>query len=480
MIPLQKYNERGPLFSISNPFLSNLWPRSGNKKQEFGLWAAGATHVGFFAVDSRIRCRSTNEQSDDKEAAMTTSPKLIERKPYMQILRDVRDEHIIKVVTGMRRCGKSTLLAMFADELRHGGVPSEQILVYNFEDLDTLAIGDMMSIYRHITARLCPNKINYVFLDEPQNILSFERLIDSLYIKNNVDIYVTGSNAKLLSGELATLLTGRYIEIAMLPFSFSEYCQMKTTAPNISKIECLAQFIYDGGIPQTVMLSERSERRSDEFVSGILKTIIEKDILIRHGRTNRAAFERILDFVLDSTGSPISPRSIADTLKSNGVNIDKSAIARYLEYLQEAFLLYKVARYDLKGKNLLQTLNKYYISDPAFRKTRLRRKRGDDRGHLLENAVYLELLRRNREVYTGKFRDKEIDFVAVDGSGYISYYQVAYAAVEHTTLERELAPLRAIRDSYPKFLISADVDHNPVYDGIKKLNAADWFLDEVK
>jgi predicted AAA+ superfamily ATPase len=403
--------------------------------------------------------------------------KLIERKPYMGIIREMKNEHIIKVVTGMRRCGKSTLLQMFAAELKRE-VPAQRILFYNFEDLDILAIGDMIDIYHDIASRLHPTEMNYVFLDEPQNIKDFERLVDSLYIKNNVDLYITGSNANLLSGELATLLTGRYLEIAMLPFSFQEYWEMTAGAPNLSKNESLAQFIFDGGIPQAVSLSEKSIERSNDFVMGILNTVVEKDIAKRHSKTNMMAFERLLDFVLDSTGSLISPRSVADAMTTNGFNIDKSTVSRYLKYLEESFLLYRAPRYDVKGKNLLQTLDKYYLVDPAFRKVRLGRKVVDDRGHLLENAVYLELLRRSVKVYIGKLRDKEIDFVAVDSKGMVAYYQVAYSVTEPATLQRELAPLRAIKDSYPKYLISADWDGNPIYEGIRKVNAAEWFLGE--
>jgi len=401
--------------------------------------------------------------------------KLIERKPYMQTLRDLKDEHLIKVVTGMRRCGKSTLLEMFADELRQS-VPEDRIQFYNFEDLDTLAIGDHAAVHRHISDKLVPGKMNYVFLDEVQNVPQFERMVDSLYIKKNVDLYITGSNARLLSGEMATLLTGRYIETSMLPFSYAEFCQAASGAPNFTKTESLAQFIFQGGLPQAVALSVRSPVQADNFVDGVLSTILEKDIFRRHSRTDRQAFNRIMDFIFDSVGSMVSPRSISESLKSSGITVDKGAVARYLSYMEEAFLLYRVPRYNLKGKAILQTLDKYYLADPSFRKVRLERGMAVDRGHLLENAVYLELRRRSRRVYVGKWRESEIDFVAVGNDGVTSYYQVAWNVFDPATLERELAPLRAIRDSNPKYLLTADADVNPVYDGIRKLNVADWLL----
>lgn len=401
--------------------------------------------------------------------------KLIERRPYMQNLRNFKDEHIIKVVTGMRRCGKSTLFEMFAEELQER-IPARQIQFYNFEDLTTLSIGDYSEIHRHITEQLVPDAMNYVFLDEVQNVANFERMVDSLFIKKKVDLYVTGSNAWLLSGELATLLTGRYIEIAMLPFSYAEYREAAQTTPNITKDESLAQFIYHGGIPQAVELAKQHANQAEIYTASVLNTILEKDIFKRHARTDRQAFEKILDFVLDSTGSLISPRSIADTLQSNGSFVDKGAVGRYLSYMTDAFLLYKVPRYNVKGKSILQTLDKYYLADPSFRQVRLGRKFTDDRGHLLENAVYLELRRRNREVYVGKMRNSEVDFVTVAHDGYVSYYQVAYTVTDAATLERELTPLRSIRDSNPKYLLTADWDVNPVYDGIRKLNVMDWLL----
>lgn len=402
---------------------------------------------------------------------------LIERKQYMQQLRNLKDQNIIKVISGVRRCGKSTLLMMFADELVRGGVAVEQIQFYNFEDLDTLAIGDIFQIHTHIKERLVADKPNYIFLDEIQNVAEFQRLVDSLYIKPNMDVYITGSNAYMLSGELATLLTGRYVEINLLPLQFSEYYRfMVSKSPNLSKSEILANFIHYGGIPEYHKQLSISEKQADLFADSILKTIIEKDIFQRLNITNKHDFNKIVDFIFDTVGSYVSPRSISDTLRSNGTVVDKETVAKYLDALCEAYLIYKVPRFEIKGKGLLQTLNKYYVVDPCFAKVRLKKAVLKDRSHWLENMVYLELVRRNKDVFIGKRNNLEVDFVAIDYNGYTSYYQVSWTTENADTLERELASLRAIKDSTPKYLLTTDVDFNPVYDGIRKLNVIDWML----
>ena len=402
---------------------------------------------------------------------------LIERKQYMQQLRSLKDQNVIKVISGVRRCGKSTLLMMFAEELIQGGVDRKQIQFYNFEDLDTLAIGDIYQIHTYIKERLVDDKPNYIFLDEIQNVAEFQRLVDSLYIKPNVDVYITGSNAYLLSGELATLLTGRYIEINILPLQFAEYYQfILSKSPNLSKQEILANFIHYGGIPEYNKQLNISEKQADLFAQSVLKTIVEKDIFQRLNITNKHDFNKIIDFVFDSVGSYVSPRSISDTLRSNGTIIDKQTVAKYLDALCEAYLIYKVPRFEIKGKGLLQTLNKYYVVDPCFAKVRLKKAILKDRSHWLENMVYLELLRQNKEVFIGKRHNLEVDFVAIDYNDYTSYYQVAWTTENADTLERELASLKAIKDSTPKYLLTTDVDFNPVYDGIRKLNVIDWML----
>lgn len=402
---------------------------------------------------------------------------LIERKQYMQQLRNLKDQNIIKVISGVRRCGKSTLLMMFADELIRNGVHKEQIQFYNFEDLDTLAIGDIYQIHTHIKNLLVEDEPNYIFLDEIQNVKDFQRLVDSLYIKSNVDVYMTGSNAYMLSGELATLLTGRYVEINLIPLQFSEYYDfIHIKSPNLSKNETLANFIRYGGVPEYIKQLQIGEKQADMFADSILKTIVEKDIFQRLNITNKHDFNKIIDFIFDSVGSYVSPRSISDTLRSNGTVIDKQTVAKYLDAMCDVYLIYKVPRYEIQGKGLLQTLNKYYVVDPCFAKVRLKKRVLRDRSHWLENMVYLELVRRNKEVFIGKRNNLEVDFVVVDNDGYTSYYQVAWTTESPETLERELASLRAIKDSNPKYLLTTDNDFNPVYDGIRKLNVIDWML----
>ena len=364
---------------------------------------------------------------------------LINRKQYMQQLRNLKDQNIIKVISGVRRCGKSTLLMMFADELIRNGVQKEQIQFYNLEDLDTLALGDIYQIHAHIKNLLVEDKANYIFLDEIQNIKEFQRLVDSLYIKPNVDIYITGSNAYMLSGELATLLTGRYVEINLLPLQFTEYNDfIHLKSPNLSNNETLANFIHYGGVPEYVKQLQIGEKQADMFADSILKTIVEKDIFQRLNITNKHDFNKILDFIFDSVGSYVSPRSISDTMRSNGTVIDKQTVAKYLDAMCDAYLIYKVPRYEIQGKGLLQTLNKYYVVDPCFAKVRLKKKVLKDRSHWLENMVYLELVRRNKDVFIGKRNNLEVDFVVTDNDGYTSYYQVAWTTESPETLERVL------------------------------------------
>lgn len=290
-------------------------------------------------------------------------------------------------------------------------------------------------------------------------------------------MYITGSNAYILSGELATLLTGRYVELNLLPLQFSEYYNYSILkSPNLSRIESLANYIHYGGVPEYIKQLQIGEKQADLFADSILKTIVEKDIFQRLGITNKHDFNKILDFIFDSVGSYVSPRSISDTLRTQGTVVDKQTVAKYLDAMCDAYLIYKVPRFEIKGKGLLQTLNKYYVVDPCFAKVRLKKGILKDRSHWLENMVYLELVRRNKDVFIGKRNNLEVDFVAIDDSGYTSYYQVAWTTENPNTLERELAPLKAIKDSNPKYLLTTDMDFNPVYDGIRKLNVIDWML----
>jgi predicted AAA+ superfamily ATPase len=346
-----------------------------------------------------------------------------------------------------------------------------------------------------------------------QKVKDFQRLVDSLYIKKNCDVYITGSNAYLLSGELATLLTGRYIETEILPFSYAEYLDYLALNPkkedsatandkakflkllkkesfgNLGKNgvlspemmmnETMFDYIYNGGMPNTVIFEDEEQEMSKDFLRSVLNTIVEKDIFQRHEVYAKPSFQKLIDFLMDSVGSLISPNSIANVFKSEKMPIDNKTVSQYLDYLVISYLFHKVPRYDLKGKNLLRTLDKYYISDTGFRKVRLAKGKTADIGHLLENAVYLELRRRYKNVYVGKWSEHEVDFVAIDSDNNISYYQVAFSTANPETLERELRSLQAIRDSNPKYLLTMDMDFNPVYDGIRKLNVADWMLQNI-
>jgi predicted AAA+ superfamily ATPase len=336
-------------------------------------------------------------------------------------------------------------------------------------------MGDFLSVYKYITSKLKDNEMNYIILDEVQNIKEFERLVDGLFIKDNCDVYITGSNATLLSGELATLLTGRYIEIKMLPFSFFEYSKL-SNPQKLSKMESFTDYIYSGGIPESIKIRKTNDELADEYLRNIFDTLIYKDIYVRHIIRNKPAFERTVDFLLDSIGSFVSPNSIANSLTANGFKINNETIANYLELLTSSMLFYKVPRYDIKGKRLLQTINKYYVVDNGLRKVRLDKTASQDLGHLLENVVYFELLRRYSKVSVGKVGENEIDFIAYDSNGYISYYQVAWSTINKMTLDRELKPLAAIKDNNAKYLLTTDFDINPSYNGIKKLNVVDWAL----
>jgi predicted AAA+ superfamily ATPase len=321
--------------------------------------------------------------------------------------------------------------------------------------------------------------MNYIFLDEVQNVKEFERLVDGLFIKNNTDIYITGSNAYMFSGELATHLTGRYVEIDMYPYSFKECYSLYSNSQNSSKSESFGNFIYHGGIPEVLQLDQSGVEKGDNLANSMLNTIIEKDIFSRTEIYNKATFQKIIDFLFSAVGSTISPHSISTYFMSEKIAIDHKTIANYLQYIHDSMLMEKVERYDIKGKGLLRTFNKYYIADSRFRRIRLKTLAISDYGHLLENAVFFELKRRFPFVQIGKSGEYEIDFITRNYQGDSFYYQVAWRADDEKTLERELRPLENIKDHNNKFLITVDYDHNPNYNGIKKLYAPSWFLGDT-
>jgi len=407
---------------------------------------------------------------------------MVLRETYLSQLRQLRDRHLIKVITGIRRSGKSTLLEQFRDELLATGVEQEQVIFLNFEELETKELTDYNVLYTYVTTKLQSKAMNYVFLDEIQNVKDFEKAVDSLYIKKNVDLYLTGSNAFMLSGELATLLSGRYISINVLPFSFQEYTASFNEThrggadnANVGKDRLFARFLDSSSLPEAVTLSQQAPQMVSAYLRDVCSTVLYKDIAQRHDIRSMTNLERTMQFLLSSVGSTVSATNIAENLGS----ISHSTVISYIEYLTRAYLFYKAQRYDIRGKRLLKTQEKYYVVDLGLRSILLSESLGADRGHKLENVVYLELLRRGGEVWIGKEKEKEVDFLVQQESGQRTYYQVAYTTADTDTLNRELAPLKSIRDAYPKYLITTDLGAEE-YGGIRQLNAADWLSGQTE
>ena len=394
----------------------------------------------------------------------------IERREYMERLYAWRDKQIIKVITGVRRCGKSFLLEMYQESLRAQGIRAERIVSVNLEDLDNKSLRNPDALHAYIKKKLKPGKMTYVFVDEVQLCEDFPAVIDSIYIRPNVDIYITGSNANLLSHEIATMLSGRYVEIRMLPLSFREFVEMRGEN-DYSRL--YAQYVGGSSFPYAGTLLD-SPRDLGDYLEGIYNTILLKDVVQRRKIPDTMMLDSVAKFVFDSIGSELSTRRIADTLTSDGRKSDSRTIKRYLDALLESFLIYRAGRYDVKGKQQLKTREKYYVVDPGLRR-HLLSGRSQDVGHVLENVVFLELLRRGCKVHIGKVGSLEVDFVAETSNG-MEYYQVAATVRDTSTLERELAPLRKIRDHYPKVLLTLDEDPSDNIDGIRKLNVLDWLL----
>jgi len=388
----------------------------------------------------------------------------------MDKLIKMKDEKIIRVITGIRRCGKSTLLLLFQEYLKQSGVTGEQIISINFEDLQYENLWDYRKLNDYIIERLAKGKKTYVFLDEIQNVTEFQRTVDSLYIQDNIDVYITGSNAYLLSGELATLLTGRYIEINMLPLSFNEYYELKGGG---NKRDVFTSFYLNGAFPQAAIIAD-DEVRSD-YVRGIYNTVLLKDIVSRKKITDVELLESVTKFLFDNIGNIVSSNKIADSLTSYGRKTNSITVENYINALLEAYVLYKASRYDVKGKQHLKSLEKYYVSDISLRHIILG-ERGRDIGRILENIVYLELLRRGYDVRIGKVGDKEVDFVATDGERR-NYIQIAASVLDPTTYEREITPLLGIKDHNPKYILTMD-ELPSGQDGIEQKNIVDWLLEK--
>ncbi len=396
---------------------------------------------------------------------------MIQRKEYLKKLIAFRDKQLIKVVTGVRRCGKSTLLKMYQEWLREQGVEASRIISINFEDIDYEELTDYRKLYDYLKEHLNPERMTYIFLDEIQNVADFPKVVDSLYIKNNVDIYMTGSNAYMLSSEIATLISGRYVQIEMLPFSFKEY--MESTGSMNDRGVKYTEYLENSSFPQTLELKGQPDEIRD-YLEGLYNTIVVKDIVNRKKITDTMMLKSLLRFVFDNIGNPLSSKKIADTMTSAGRKIDVKTVEKYLEALTESFILYQAKRYNIKGKQYLKTLEKYYVVDVGLRFMLLGSKQMDA-GHILENVVYLELLRRGYDVYVGKINEFEVDFVAQNSRG-TSYFQVALTVRDEKTLQRELRPLQSIRDHYPKMILTLDEDPETQYDGIRRVNARDWLL----
>lgn len=404
----------------------------------------------------------------------------INRDHYLSILKNFKDQQIIKVITGIRRCGKSTLLEIYRDYLRDSMVEESQIISINFEDADYEKLLDRRKLYDYIKTRLVKGKKTYVFLDEIQNVNEFEKTVDSLFINKDVDLYITGSNAYLLSSELATLLTGRYIEIKMLPLSFKEYVSAFKDKTDLSRK--FRNYLRYSSFPQAVELYKVNPENITLFLDGIYHTILLKDVMQRKGITDKNVLEKVTKYLYDNIGNRTSIKSISDNIEGVEKNSSYNTIANYIDALIDSYLIFKANRYDIKGREFLKTQEKYYAVDIGLRYYMLGQSSAKDMGHILENVVYLELLRRGYEVYIGKYDELEVNFVAKKPENTV-YYQVALTTrteenAKNTILDRELAPLKRINDNYPKYILTLDDDLDADFDGIKKINVLDWLLEE--
>lgn len=399
--------------------------------------------------------------------------KLIERKQYTDKLYSLKDKKIIKVITGVRRCGKSTLMQLFQRQLLNSGVDEKSIITINFENYDFIDLRQPKELYKYVNERLVSDKMNYIFLDEIQHVDNYADVVDAFFVKENTDIYITGSNAYLLSSEIATLLSGRYIEIHILPLSFKEYVSALENVNDMDRH--YSDYITFSSFPYALEF-DRNESSINDYIRGIYSTIVLKDVVQRNKINDTLTLENLMAFISDNIGNTLSIKKITDTMSSYGKKIDFKTIEKYISALCQSFILYPAKRYNIKGKELLKTMEKYYLVDVALRNTLLGNKKTDF-GHILENVVFLELLRRNKNVYIGKNDSLEVDFVA-DNMKEITYYQVAATVLDDATLERELRALKNIDDNFPKILLTLDKTPVTYHDGIKQQNVLDWLLEK--
>lgn len=392
---------------------------------------------------------------------------MVEREGYLHKLIGAKDKQVIKVVTGVRRCGKSTLLQQFQAYLKKHGVEERQIISLNFEKIENEPLLEYHALYAYVKERLIEGRMTYIFLDEIQTVPEFQKAVDSLFVLENTDLYITGSNAYMLSGELATYLSGRYIEIRMLPLSFKEYLELTGS----SEREAWNQYFVNGGFPYTAYLEDEEIRR--DYLQGIYHTVLLKDIVERKRIQDVTLLESVIRFLFDNVGNIVSAKKIADSLTSYGRKTTSATVENYIHALEESFILYRAGRYDIKGKQYLKSLEKYYLVDQGLRSL-VSGSRGWDVGYVLENIVYLELRRRGYQVCIGKVGNQEIDFFVEKGDDK-AYYQVCASILDPQTYQREIAPLRAVRDHYPKYIVT--MDEVPMEeDGIRQINVVEFLL----
>lgn len=407
---------------------------------------------------------------------------LINRPQYLNQLIQNKDVDLVKIVTGIRRCGKSSLLDLFHHYLLENGVPDSRIVHMNMESLRYRDLNNYLSFYDYVSKQIAKDGKTYLIFDELQTVEHWEKAIESFRLDYDVDIYITGSNAYLLSTEFSTLLSGRYVEIRVLPLSFKEFLDFYEFAPDVTMDEKFQKYLQFGGMP---ILREYkfNEARSNQALEGIYSTVVLRDILQRNHGADQAMLQKIMLFLCSNIGSITSPNSIGNVLSNEGdiqtgkqKNIAGKTVDKYISMLRNAFVCFSVGRYDVKGKQLLKTLGKNYIIDMGFRNMLLGY-RDADRGHIIENIVFLELLRRDYRVYIGKVGETEVDFIAEKPNNKV-YIQVTESMLSAETRERELRPLRMIGDNYEKIVLSMDRSFINSYDGIKSLNLIDWLLSE--
>lgn len=399
---------------------------------------------------------------------------LINRQNYIQQLEKLKDKHIIKVITGLRRSGKSTLFEIFIQQILASGVSARNVQQYNFEKPIYPQEYTWRDIYKDILAKTDKDNMNYIFLDEPQQISEFERLIDALYVERYIDLYVTGSNAYFLSGDLATLLSGRYITIHILPFSFAEFCESQKDT-TLNKYELFNHYLYETSLPQGVFLRNQGTDIQNMYIQDVYNTIVEKDIRQRYTIQNSRSFDNLSKFLMGAIGSVVSPSNISKAMKQDRQDIHHNTVEKYIEYLVSAYVFYQVNRFDIKGKQQLATQEKYYLVDIGFRNLKLGKFQYQDVGHILENIVYLELNRRGYQIWIGKIGEYEVDFIVKNALNKFEYYQVAWSITDPKTAEREIRPLKSISDNYPKYILSTDIITAEI-EGIEHINIVDWLL----